>query len=405
MNRCDVAKILKFLISISLFAANSAYAMNSSCLIMSELVHSDKSAGKIEGAFFTSNEYDYWREAIDIRPVDLVMGFASNSVWDRAVSRNAKAMIIADRDSVILETQQNYFRPLVALSKTPAEFLSFISGVPISENLKNKPIEEVFDAIDSFKAAVAKSSEKQKEQKSFIEEISKQLAANPKISEAQRNFVMSYHQYLLNPSSTNLPGQKIEGNALFTGNRPIVQAGPIRGRSDQVQDLYAGFRLRYHPRLLREAGAPASTIQNPLFSIVSSQMAFDRLKNIFDGNIYYVHGNAFNPDVYREVKKFADKNSYTQIAVMISNVLDQNTTYVRAVGGENRAPQDEVKSYLRLVASFFPSLTVYQTRGVNSSHEYQSFDLKGYSSVEAAMSRYPDENDSVPFEEHPFEEY
>jgi len=280
-----------------------------------ELIYIDHSVKPTPGEYHASNEWDWFKMPRDFEETDVVIGFGTNSAWDIAVRKNAKTLVIGDWAKGPLITQEYFMKPLILASDTPADFISMIAGVPIPESLRSSPINDVFNYIDRYLKTAGSSGANRSE---FFEHVITKLKNNTKISDIQLAAVKSYFDDLSNSSK--------HFNEFKFG--PIYGSYVSKFRSKLTKGhgpIYEFFKNRYHPDSLIKSKADPTLIGRPDFSIVSSQMAFDRLKRLFDGNIHYVNASFENENIYWTAKRLGKVSGHKRYTLSITPIERKNS--------------------------------------------------------------------------------
>lgn len=200
--------------------------------------------------FLTSNEHDFWRQPIDRTPADIFMGFGNNTVYDLALRRDAKALIIADRDPDVLRAHEYLYKPAALLARSPAEFLAILCGVHCQED---RNLDLVFHSLAQNRVHSEFSPWVRRERASFLKSVEERALAHPLLGEEHAHFLHHFHGWLADPSS---------GRESY-----VTVFDPYHydeGTADAMELLFE----RYCPRFAIDNGASPSLVRDPRYSIV-----------------------------------------------------------------------------------------------------------------------------------------
>jgi len=328
-------------------------------------------------SFAASNEYDWASTPWDESPTDVVLGFGTNSAWDIAVRKNAKALVLGDIVGEPLYAQNYLLRPLLLIAESRADFLSMLAGFELPPELKasGEPIENVFDYLVkktqgyvSGLAAQRSRSVTERDRQSFAEMRNERL----------QNYALLINR--LRQDKRITPDQIYMVNAytsaLVTGGLDRKDAAFLGGvyshwvYSGERYDLFlSAFNQRYNPRLLVEQGAPRNLVEHPFFSTFASDEAFKRLQYLFNGHIYYVGAELREDNLYQTLRSWGDQKGYRDYTLSISNIID-------VVGGN---PAEVLSQYQNQVRQALSTpghpVILFQTQGVKTVHTYSRHEL------------------------------
>ena len=264
--------------------------------------------------FIFSNEFNLYSRDIDTRKAEIFVGAGSNSVWDLAVRRSAEIMIIWDMDPEVIIAQEYLFKPLILIAKTPAEFASLLSAVPLPANLINSNLEyaclyikKAWKDIRKWKPKALKSSD------IYINEIEERIKAHPMLGAQHALFVKRHLEYRRNIYRRSY-------NVERKGLHNVFSHSFTPRRSD---DPYKNFVNTYSIDTLIKRIALPPKAKTANFSCFSSQESFDKLKNLFEKErVYYIVGNIFIKNGYIAIKELSKKTRLKVSGLSITNIVD-----------------------------------------------------------------------------------
>jgi hypothetical protein len=338
----------------------------------SQVIYRADTTPRLGSEFFASNEFDWHKMPIDLVETDVVVGFGTNSAWDIAVRKNAKLLILSDWSTGPLFAQEMLMRPLILEAKTPNEFISILIGLPLPPSLKSAPISSVFqyfnklldDSNDDTSGLVSAK-------KTFYAAKLQTIKQNHNLTAEQIKNVESYFL--------------AQANLIRSSNDPH-NFGPFDGYyvTQKVGFLYKYFQLRYDPNELIKDGASRSKVNDPLFSFLSSQDAYDRLKKLFVDRVFYSRASIDDFGTYEAAKNLANKLHLKRFTVATSNVFDTGSD-IEAM----RAAR--VRYYLSrlapLLASVDSPLYFYQTRNTSPPHKFEILDIANALEVDQTLKK------------------
>ncbi len=309
-----------------------------------------KDPGIFAGEFFASNEFDWFRTPFDTSETDVLIGFGTNSAWDLAVRKNAKAMVLVDWKRDVLLAQEKILRPLVLASNSPGEFLCHLNAVPVPPGIERYPLEEIFKYVSSFpKQGV------QGVRSVAVEGFLTKLKAHPKLGPKHLEYIEAHLKALISE----------------TGNTQQYRFGKFEGmRVAALANLPVYFEQRYRPGFLLQAGAKASEVSHPYFSFLSSGDAFKRLQTLFTEKVYYAKGSYSDPAVMQAIRKMADSSHYTNYTLSLTNILDvmtQNSKHTHS--RQLNVFLNDLHQDLNISRS--RPLTFFQTRRTEPPHQFE----------------------------------
>ena len=264
--------------------------------------------------FIFSNEFNLYSRDIDTRKAEIFVGAGSNSVWDLAVRRSAEIMIIWDMDPEVIIAQEYLFKPLILIAKTPAEFASLLSAVPLPANLRNSNLEDAclyikkaWKDIKKWKPKALRSSD------IYIDEIEERIKAHPMLSAQHALFVRRHLEYIRNiyRRSYNVERKGLH-NVFSHSFTPKMSDNP-----------YKNFINTYNIDILIKRTSSLSKVKAANFSCFSSQESFGKLKNLFEKErVYYIVSNVFDKNGYITIKELSKKTGLKVSGLSITNIVD-----------------------------------------------------------------------------------
>jgi hypothetical protein len=312
-----------------------------------------------------SNEFDYGLDqVVDHRPADVFMGFGNNTVWDLALRRHAKQLIIGDADEGVLRAQEFLFRPLIMMARSPQEFVAMLGAVRLPRALQAAPLTEVFNYVEQQRQPLAEGQPaRAAASRRFIQKLAERIAAHPDLGPRYAQLVAHHLTWSLRPRMWDpLPG------LIPIQWHPDYRGTGFSGYGGQ-EDIYGHFKERYDKRQMTENGSRPENLTDPMFSVLSSKKAFSWLKRRFANNdVYYVVGDVRDPGLYAAVGAFTRRTGRRVDGISLNNIPDfaANNDPVEA----NRIVDLVARSareHLGAKASF----AIYRTMGTQPPHEYR----------------------------------
>lgn len=302
--------------------------------------------------FYALNETDFHKAEVDYEPVDVVVGFSTNSAWDIAVRRRAKVLVLADWDSRPLIAQEYILRPVFEFARSRAQFLSLLLGIPVEEPRRGLPLGEFLKAVRVSAAHLVGEHE------GFRRDVLESVADDAKLGPV---YAAVLHRYY----DTRDEMERIE-SAVLTPPRSLFP-----GRNGwRCANVLCEFFMRYDPGLAREK--PSALIDEPHFSFLASEEAFLHLREMFvSGHVYYAWSDYVDQGLYRTVAQVMKARGLKTIAVSTSNIADST---------HHPSTKRLEAAYLSFVRATLSSLreagltlpfTFYQTRGIAYPHEFE----------------------------------
>jgi hypothetical protein len=322
--------------------------------------------------FLASNEFDWSREELDLRPADTIAGIGNNGVWDLAMRRNARFMVIGDHDEEVIRAQEFLYKPLALIAKSPAEFVSMLAGIPISNTIESA--DKAFQFID---LVIEQKKEKQElgteVERAFIDEISQRIAAHPKLSKDHANFVHHHLSWMWSPARAAGLGNVPYGGAF---------AGAFGGKSKD--NPYWFFRARYCESELIKAGGDPKRVKDPRFSVLSSMDSFRWLQNAFlEDRVRYFVADVTDKRAWEAVGRELRAEGRKLSGLATTNVFDYLSKIPARVASLSARTIDSVMTSIDTDKSF----TVYATRGCRPPHGYELYTMSKREEIEAALEK------------------
>src|SRR3989344_1634010 len=315
--------------------------------------------------FMASNEFDWYNSPIDLRKADIFVGFGNNSVWDLAVRRNAEYMVIGDWNEHVVMDQEYFFKPLILASENPADFLSMLSAVPLPPETRRGSLDDIFDHIerqlDTYSTEDFVNQDRQSLVDSTIEKV--------EVLSLGKN----HPRYLRQKFERTISPFRGTEQEMYADNHSRDPKNPVKY-----------FRDRYQPRRLLEKGKGQADTHDPMFSFLSSQEAFDRLKRLFDGNAYFVIVSFDNPCAYRAIANLTKKLGAKVSGLAVSNTVDY------AAKDENRKVDILGRACVSAIGvlPIDETFTVYITRGVEPPHNYEQISMTSLDDVAEGLNSH-----------------
>lgn len=316
------------------------------------------------GEFYASNEMDWHQAPIDKIVADTVIGFGTNNVWDIAVRKNAKRMIIADWSPRPLLLQEYLLRPLILISKNRFHF---------------------FQMIGAFSEVTPQEGQSLMEaRRGAAEQVLRTMVLDQRFSAEHVAMVASYFKL------------KIEGKDLA----PSFSSQRSR---ELIEALEGYYHQRYNPRSLIADGAHSGVINDPFFSSFSSEQSFQILRRIFDGNIYYARTEFDHPGFYGKVRDLFSSNEY---ALTVTNIID----FAYETYSQPALATFHLRRLVKIVQSNLlshvdQSVTFFQTRGTAYAHNYQREVFSLHTNPEDIRRIRSPEEDFDPMNARDFDEF
>lgn len=333
------------------------------------LLRKDLPEGTDKYEFIASNEFDFYLAPIHRKETDVFLGFGTNSVWDLAIRSNAKKLIMADWATEPLLVTEYLMRPLIAISRSPEDFISYLSGTPKDLLPQFLSLEERFE----LHYELLDDSSLKAERKGFVTEILQKIANSGVFSSYHLQFVANY--YIQNKSYV----AKAKHTQALTS---LLPSDEIKTKV-HTRELFSFFQRRYS-----DADGSLAAKQeeiryaDSLFSFLSSQEAFDRLKKLFKDNLYYAQASYEDPLIFKELAKLANEGNYKKISISVSNIPDLIDALKRSIKSEEKrlgSVPSNLETYIHQVQLGLQTkienlepITFYQTRNTMPPHRFET---------------------------------
>lgn len=316
--------------------------------LVSEMLHDGKLIYKGDHdyqpgtEFLASNEFDWSKTPFDSNSTDVLVGFGTNSAWDIALRKKAKTLMIADWSPIPLIAQQYLVAPLIRISKSPAELIVMLAGMP-AEEARNLTLSQAFNLAKNFDVKTFK------EQSPTVHRLLIVLANNPAISDSELKFLTAYYRPRL--GYANMPGMYGPFNQL---------------RSYSFAFLHSFYQKRYDPKLVGNQ-----------VSVFSTQNNFNYLKNLFDSQqVFFAMASITDTKFYQIVHTKMIEKNYSKVSFSVTNIFD--------CGCYNGLTFIDFQNYLKNLFSIFgdkSDLTVFRTTNNVPPHGYYRYQIKKDSDI------------------------
>lgn len=358
-----------------------------------------------DAPFPASNEIDWlghnWDDTWNTKPAPMVIAFGTNSGWDVAVRLKAKEMVMVDWMLIPLECQEYLLRPLLAISKSRAEFLSNLAGVPIAGNTL---LNDVWKQLGDTKNECSKlwNGEMTKAKNTFsipgsllptIQHLCKllaqiQLSTTSQFTPQHVNFV---REYLAELCTFKKISKKDYSNQDYFG--PFRPPKGYNFKLGSNGNIWAYYYDRYCPdqavahiaKISKDAGESIANVpvtkistesRGDYFSFLSSEVAYNHLKKLFQDNaVWYAKGDFYGNLLWEAVgKNFGSEN----IIIFGSNINDACNKIdvgVASIVDETTAKKS-LLNFLVTVKTYIPQFTFIQTRNGNEPHWLQCYSIE-----------------------------
>lgn len=331
LSRSELAKRQSLTLRSHQFHTNELLAeMNQAGLLIYQGKHKYQSGTE----FLASNEFDWSKTPMDRSPTDVVVGFGTNSVWDIALRKNAKQMIIGDWSPWPLISQAFLISPLMRIAESPQEFLVMISGMPKVAS-KGKTIEQVFEIAQIF------SGLHPEEKRGIIEILLMDLAKDSRISELELKFLTTYFR------------------PMYAENIHPLGWGPFEKlRHPQFANLISFYSKRYNPVVVGEQD-----------SIFSTQENYSKIKRMYTSKqVKYALTSITDLDFYQQVVSVNSNKGFKDYTFSVSNVFD--------CGCYNGLSFKDFQLYLKKLMNIVQSpITVFRTTNNTPPHGYYRYQI------------------------------
>lgn len=273
-------------------------------------------------------------------------------------------MIIADWSPRPLLLQEYLLRPLILVAKNRFDFLQIMSA---------------FSDISPIGVQTQKEARMH-----AAEEVLQRVASDKRFSVEHMAMLVAYFKL------------KIEGSYLA----PAFH----NNRSHELIDLIEEFYYqRYNPVMLQALGARSDVIDDPFFSSFSSEQSFQRLRRIFDGNIYYARTEFDNTGLYSRVREIFPSQNY---ALTITNIID----FAYETASQPAQATYHLRRLVRIVQSNLlsnvdQSVAFFQTRGTMYSHTFQREVFSLHTNADDIRRIKSPEEDFDPMNPESFDEF
>lgn len=327
--------------------------------------------------FYLSNERDLYKMKLKLEEADVMVGFATNNVWDLAVRRNAKVMVIGDWAKGPLVVQELFFKPLFAIANTPGEFLSFVSLLPLSRPQDSKiPLSEIFKELNSKLTVFITRTHGFESLTQIQYNLFDQIIHRLKKLGLDESHIALFRSYYQSVMEMNLRTEQLK-----------EQFGPFSSkRSGSVFYFYNDLMARYHPDLLIQTGASPEVVFDPFYSFLSSQKAFLRLKHLFAKSTYFVLGSADDPRLYQKLAaRFPEQKQ--RWAFYTSNIFDFLASgHDLVVGLKVKSVLFDIENALKPTTPTQVSLT--HTLGLGKEHHFDEIQFNSQTTAEIALNHH-----------------
>lgn len=317
-----------------------------------------------------SNESDFWKQPIDTRPADIFVGFGNNNVYDLAMRRNAKTMVIVDHDGEVLRAHEYLYKPLAMIARSPGEFISMLTGYPVPRHAMDGPIDFVF-------AEIARSIVSEHpifpnpERMRYAHSVAERIGAHPALTGAHAEFVRNHLLWLAAP-------QQI---------RPSIEGvfSDFQLQEDGTAFMLGRLFARYSTLRLASEGAPPELVLSPNYSILSSPEAFRWLQNIYsDNQVFYVLADIADGRAYERIGDLARASGQQIGGLYLTNITDiRNETDARGNALLYRVTKAAMRG-MPVDSSF----TIYRTCGTGADHQYEQHQLSQPSDLHRSLRLY-----------------
>lgn len=305
--------------------------------------------------FLASNEFDWAQKSSpDRTETDVVVGFGTNNVWDIALNKKAKHMVIGDWSPWPVISQRFLIQPLIRVSKSPQELILQLAGIP-KELAKGLSVSEAFLVTRQFDSLPISR------QAPEVLKLLNELALDPNISEIELKFLTTYFR------------PRLGDNASLGGFGPFQQL-----RHPSFALLHSFYSKRYSPEI-------AGVSDN----VFSSQKNFQYLKDLFDsGNVSFGITSVNDMSFYEKVKSAKMSGPLKRITLSVTNIFD--------CGCYNGLTFSDFRKYLKEALNIFKSpVTVHRTTNNVPPHGYYKYEIKTEDDIPKL-----DEFDSSALDEH-----
>jgi hypothetical protein len=294
---------------------------------------------------------------MDQSPTDVVIGFGTNSAFDIAVRKDAKALIFADWHPEPLQCIANLITPLALVARSPSEFFSFLAMVPIAESQANEPLASLLPLLNQSYNHYRFSGRNGAEGPRFnlFSRLVDRLAQDPRISDEQIAFVGLYF------------------NSLLFGSPSPFSA---------KLDIFINYFLRYSFPASSSQGVDLPFGSERFETAFSSLEAFRRLQSLLL-RAHYLQMPILDDDGYAAAKRFAEARGLASFTLSISNIFDVNYN-LRAFG------DGALTAFLRRRVAELGSparpLVVFRTSQIALPHDYFRYSLESPGDVASEMA-------------------
>lgn len=312
--------------------------------------------------FYASNEFDWARGAVDHTPADAVVGFATNNVWDAAVRRDAKLVVIGDIITGPLIGQEYILRPFFEMAETRAEFLSLVQGIPARNARPELGPTQLFNTVWEQMLNNVEQSE------TFIGHVIERVRTNKKFGEVYAKVVSKYYKTI---ELVMLAYEDPRMAPVFSS--PYSPAPAEGSRARLLGELLPYYRKRYSPDQWRRQGVaiPKESLTDKYYSFLASEEAYQRLRRLFvEGNVFFVRSDFANQEIYKRVAKLMKERGLKTVAVTTSNIAD-------VISRNDEDSHQTYSNFVQATAKTFSESGIHgtipfmQTRGCQPPHNYE----------------------------------
>lgn len=314
--------------------------------------------------FYSSNETDWHIAEMDFDPVDVVIGFGTNNVWDIAVRKDAKIMVIGDHVAGPLIGQEYILKAMFKHAQTRAQFLGLLRSIPVRLDSSNLSLLDLFDHVHA-EMRFARGQERQLFMDAILEDVRTDPELGPLYAQVLEQYYSSLFMYEI--------GLMDFPEHLQILKTPFSPSPIYSPRAYMVPEIADSFVARYSPQNKR--GVPRDFLEHPFASFLSSEAAYQRLRHLFvSGNVFYVRSDFQNQEIYRRVAHLALTRGYKTMAISTSNIAD--VIWAEHFDVENKS-NDFYRAFMGKTAKTLwdmgiaSPLTFFQTRNWMLPHRFE----------------------------------
>jgi|GEM_PF-5141595 hypothetical protein len=307
--------------------------------------------------FLASNEHDWARTPYSKKKADVLVAFATNTAWEIMIAQSPKHVVIADWSPNPLMGHAYVVAPLMKISKTPQEFLTYLSGKLPDARTNSKSVDEVLNDARQYMSLSPQV------RFPYTQKLVDAFIGRSEVSDKELGFLSSYFL------------------AQAGMRQPRGTFGPFQGLRDAS---FADFIDSYDGRYNTEAttyfnGKGAVKVLNEMGALTNAAN-FAKLRSYFvEGRISYAITSVMDVGFYQHVIKAYQSQGLNNMILSLTNIFD--------CGSYNQLTFQHYQALLKSVATELgvspggKELTVYRTTNWQFPHGFYRYEIDSVSKV------------------------